>query len=130
MLSYLEKNNQVSWFITLFIAAFIFYMSSQTFQGGGGKGYLSYIYHFFVFFTLAFFLLLSSIKGKLNKEIFFISLLLAILYGMSDEVHQAFVPGRSSDYKDVLMDSVGIMAAAVIYSFSILVRNKSLSLRL
>ena len=126
MLSFLEKNNQIAWFFTLIIAAAIFYLSSQTFQGGGGKGYLSYIYHFSIFFFLAFFLLIASIKGKLNKEIFFISLLLAILYGISDELHQSFVPGRYADVQDVLMNSVGIMTAAVVYILTIIFRSGNL----
>jgi hypothetical protein len=40
------------------------------------------------------------------------ALLLATLYGVSDEFHQSFVPGRSPDPYDVLADSIG--AAAVI----------------
>jgi hypothetical protein len=32
---------------------------------------------------------------------------LAILYGISDEFHQVFVPGRSADRYDVLADSLG-----------------------
>lgn len=43
--------------------------------------------------------------------------LLSTLYGVSDEVHQAFVPGRNSDWRDVVADGVGSVlgaAAAVI----------------
>lgn len=37
----------------------------------------------------------------------FLALLLAILYGISDEVHQAFVPGRTPSPWDVLIDGIG-----------------------
>lgn len=37
----------------------------------------------------------------------FLALLLAILYGVSDEVHQAFVPGRTPSPWDVLIDGIG-----------------------
>jgi VanZ family protein len=39
------------------------------------------------------------------------ALLLAVLYGVSDEVHQAFVPGRTPSALDVLADGVGALAA-------------------
>jgi VanZ family protein len=32
---------------------------------------------------------------------------LATVYGMTDEFHQRFVPGRNSDWADVLADAVG-----------------------
>jgi VanZ family protein len=37
------------------------------------------------------------------------AILLASLYGMSDEVHQAFVPFRDSSWLDWLADTVGAM---------------------
>ncbi len=36
-----------------------------------------------------------------------IAFALAVLYGFSDEVHQAFVPGRIASETDVLADGVG-----------------------
>jgi hypothetical protein len=42
------------------------------------------------------------------------ALLVATLYGVSDEFHQSFVPGRSPDPDDVLADVIG--AAAVVAS--------------
>ena len=38
---------------------------------------------------------------------------LATLYGVSDEVHQMFVPGRTSDRYDVLADAIGATIAVV-----------------
>ena len=36
-----------------------------------------------------------------------LALLFAVLYGVSDEFHQSFVPGRSPDPLDVLADGIG-----------------------
>lgn len=36
-----------------------------------------------------------------------LAVLLASLYGVSDEVHQAYVPGRSADPLDWVADTVG-----------------------
>ena len=41
----------------------------------------------------------------------------AILYGVSDEFHQSFVPGRSSDVYDVVADSVGAALGAAVFTF-------------
>jgi VanZ family protein len=39
---------------------------------------------------------------------------LAVLYALSDEYHQTFVPGRSGDPLDVMMDVVGICGAMLL----------------
>ncbi len=39
---------------------------------------------------------------------------LATLYGVSDEAHQSFVPGRSPDRFDVLADCVGAALAVML----------------
>ena len=44
------------------------------------------------------------------------ALLLATLYGLSDEYHQQFVPGRTSDLADVAADVTGAgLACLVLY---------------
>jgi VanZ family protein len=39
----------------------------------------------------------------------------AVLYGISDELHQFFVPGRHLSLFDVFLDSVGVIFATMIY---------------
>jgi VanZ family protein len=39
-----------------------------------------------------------------------ISLLVVIVYGISDEIHQTVVPGRTPDFYDALADSLGALA--------------------
>ena len=43
---------------------------------------------------------------------------IAFLYACSDEWHQSFVPGRSAAFSDVLVDSTGILIAAVLIALS------------
>jgi VanZ family protein len=38
-----------------------------------------------------------------------------ILYALSDEYHQYFVPGRHSNWSDILIDSIGAIAGLSIY---------------
>ena len=50
--------------------------------------------------------------------------LIATLYGVSDECHQLFVPGRSFDYLDIAADAVGsVMGAAGARAWSIIRRR-------
>jgi VanZ family protein len=37
------------------------------------------------------------------------------LYAASDEFHQLFVPGRSGEVKDVLIDSAGAVTGALLF---------------
>jgi VanZ family protein len=47
-------------------------------------------------------------------HVFSAASLLAILYGISDEWHQAFVPGRSSGVDDVIADAAGALLGAAL----------------
>ena len=116
MISWFEKNRGISFLITIIIAALIFYISSLTFPAGAGGGYLSYIYHFTVFSYLALFLLISLSGGKPSKNLIILSLILAIVYGISDEIHQIFVPGRYYSIKDILINSLGILITSIAYT--------------
>lgn len=44
--------------------------------------------------------------------------ILGTLYGISDEFHQAFVPGRFSDIYDIIADSIGALIGALIYHYT------------
>lgn len=43
-----------------------------------------------------------------------VAIVLATLYGVTDEFHQSFVPNRSPDTKDLLVDFLGATAGALI----------------
>ena len=117
MLTYLEKHTKLSISITILIAITIFYLSSQTFpQGAPGPDFTlkPIIYHFLAFATLNLFLLISITKGK-NKSLILTAITIAILYAISDEIHQLFVPGRHGSISDILIDTIGILTATIIY---------------
>lgn len=40
----------------------------------------------------------------------------ALLFGISDEVHQRFVPGRSAEVLDVVADAAGGLLAALVFT--------------
>jgi VanZ family protein len=43
-----------------------------------------------------------------------LAILLAAAYGATDELHQAFVPGRSCDVRDWLADAIGAILGGVL----------------
>ena len=51
---------------------------------------------------------------------------IAVLYGVSDEFHQSFVPGRTPDAADVLADAVGAaLALTAAWGWAILLGRRS-----
>jgi VanZ family protein len=43
------------------------------------------------------------------------ALALGALYALSDELHQALVPGRNSDVRDWVADTVGLLLAIILF---------------
>lgn len=65
-------------------------------------------------------LLFRALNGTLGKKRFLLLALITIVitagYGASDEFHQAFVPGRTPDVKDLAADGLGsALAMTVIF---------------
>lgn len=128
MISWFEKHNKLSLFISFLIAVAIFYISSLSFKKGtpGGISFLPFVYHISAFFFLAFFLSVSLVKGK-NKLFILPAILISIIYGITDELHQLFVQGRSCSITDASIDTAGILFASVFYLVILEFRNKSKS---
>ncbi len=125
MLSIFEKHNKICWLLVIVIAVAIFYISTLTFgPTHTGSSIKSFLYHFFSFFFLAFFLLPALVRGK-SKFLILITIILAILYGISDEVHQIFVPFRYFSFLDILTNSLGILVASFIYTLALKRRIKA-----
>jgi len=117
MINWLEKNKTISLVITFLIIMEIFYFSSLSFGGGGGgSSWIPVTYHFVIFFLLGFFTLIT-LKGnrKIEKKFIIITILITISYAILDELHQLFVPFRSSSIQDILTDSLGIASSIIIY---------------
>ncbi len=72
--------------------------------------------HFSLYFMLGALSFLSVITYK--KPRFWIktavAYLFCVLYAVSDEIHQYFIPGRSCELRDVLIDSLGALSAIAI----------------
>jgi VanZ family protein len=80
--------------------------------------YFDKLLHFVAYALLAALFLrafkTSRIKNKV-KFMLILSVLLSSLYGISDEIHQYFIPYRDADLMDVLADTLGGIMGVYIY---------------
>lgn len=116
MIEVLEKNRWLSLILTAVCFILIFYISSLTFSGTGGKSPIAVIYHFTAFSYLTIFLLISLTEGKPNSLLLVLGVMIVLIYGITDELHQFLVPGRSSSINDFLTDSLAIILTGIAYS--------------
>lgn len=72
--------------------------------------------HFIAYLILGVLSLHAIDKEKNTTAKWFIkALLICVLYAMSDEFHQLYVPGRSGELRDVLLDSTGSLVGILGY---------------
>ena len=57
----------------------------------------------------------NGARRKFRKEMF-LPWFIAALYAASDEIHQLFVPGRSGQLSDVILDSAGALAGVAAFT--------------
>jgi VanZ family protein len=91
------------------------------------------ILHFIVFGILGIVTargLRNSGKMRIKENYVSLTVVICILFGAFDEIHQYFVPGRYSDWGDWIADVLGIIIMILIYLGFIRYRelkNKKLS---
>lgn len=68
--------------------------------------------HFTVYLILAL-LVVNALRqsGMAGRKLYLTAFTFCLLYAVSDELHQLFVPGRGGQLRDVLLDSCGALAA-------------------
>lgn len=59
------------------------------------------------------------------RLLFLISVMATTAYGLSDELHQSFVPGRNADAGDAVADFAGSLAGSWFYLHCLYVRLRS-----
>ncbi len=78
-------------------------------------------YHFMAYFGLGILLNLTLIfQNKfltLKKRNAFYTILIGSIYGIFDEVHQYFIPGRSMEFLDFSADFIGLVLAVFFLIF-------------
>jgi VanZ family protein len=68
-------------------------------------------------------------SGLAMRRALLLAVFAASLYGASDEVHQALVPGRAADVRDWAADSCGAALGAAAIAAALRVRRSRASIR-
>lgn len=63
--------------------------------------------HFSLYFVLGIIIYFLNKSFFADKKAICLALLFCLLYAISDEIHQAFIPGRACQLRDVLIDCSG-----------------------
>ena len=82
--------------------------------------YIDKLLHFFAYAVLGalFLRAYKTLRIKRNHILLLIlSILSSALYGISDELHQYFVPYRSAEWMDIFADIFGSVFGVFIYQF-------------
>ncbi len=99
----------IVWMVVIFAASSV---SLPSFP----SGVADYHAHFAVYAVLGGLVAWGRAQGRLGSVTFpstLVAVLIATLYGVGDEVHQSFVPGRDPSLTDVVADSVGAITGTV-----------------
>lgn len=105
-------NKFVKYVIPLVLyCGLIFYLSSLSFNSAPSIGFSDKVLHVLVYFVLGFLFARSmNFRNSLvmvRANFIWLSTFFCLLYGLSDEVHQLFVEGRSFEPGDIMADTVG-----------------------
>jgi VanZ family protein len=108
----------------IFYAALIFFLSSvskfpEEVSFINGIDNWSHCIEYYFFGLLICRWLINERNRFIKKNAHLFTILIGICFGLSDEWHQSYVPGRDATIGDVLADSLGIIAAAVTYHTTI-----------
>jgi VanZ family protein len=123
MTEFVEQNSPTrlpAWAVCgapLAIMAGIFVLSSRSHLPdlNGGRDLQNVAGHFAAYAALgASLAVLLRWLGWPVLRAMLVAIVLATLYGVTDEFHQSFVPNRSTDSRDVLVDFLGATAGALV----------------
>lgn len=74
------------------------------------------IQHTAAYAPLGFLLLRSLVwKNQIRRRDWWLAIVIGVIYAVSDEIHQHFVPGRTMDWTDALADTLGVTIGSSIF---------------
>ena len=105
----------IIWTIVIFVLSSIPSLSPPNL----GIEWQDKIYHFIFYMAYAIFLArafyFQNYSFKVKQKFWLHTLLFGVLYGISDEIHQYFVPGRYMEFADGLADSLGVIVGVTLF---------------
>ena len=95
-------------------AAFLFFLSSRESFGLDLTSGLDKVGHFGAYLVLGWLLARGAARLALSA---WLPILIGAAYGITDELHQTLVPGRSASFGDFVADGLGSVAGVLLYFF-------------
>jgi len=114
-------NKILSWVSVFLWSSIIFYFSSIPHLKIEELGFLDFVLRKIAHITEYAILCILYIRAFRNttkfssKKVYLLSIVLSIIYAITDEIHQSFVPGRSCNLFDLLFDTTGVVLGGIIY---------------
>jgi len=113
------NNFFIYWFPILLYCLLIFIQSSRPSPDITPHWpYIDKVLHFTAYALLGALFLRAFKTTRIKNNlilVFILSALLSSLYGISDEIHQSFVPFRTADAMDALADILGSITGVYLY---------------
>ena len=109
----LQNNRPITyWIPAISYMTLIFVLSSFSLKVPAMKTGMDKLVHFVEYGILSFFFFyaFSNTTGLPRHKIEIVAVLCTVLYGISDEIHQYFVPNRCFDLMDILANTIGAMS--------------------
>lgn len=89
------------------------------------EGIVRKLAHFSIYAVVGFLLMaLVSTYDLEEKKRICISFIIGIIYAVSDEIHQGFIPGRSPKLTDVMIDTMGVAVGILVLLLILTIVNK------
>jgi VanZ family protein len=122
LFSFLERNKVILVYLPLIIYWIVLLaLTSFPVEYIPSTGVSDKIEHYFAYVLLAgllFFTLSFQEKFKaLKRRPFLFTMIISVVYGAADELHQLFVPGRICDIIDWIADFLGVITALLLIYF-------------
>lgn len=112
------KNGIKNWAPAILFMLLIFYLSSQQRLAISTEFTVNFLFfkslhiaEYAILFLLIFRGFYRSFKTLSLKYALWLGVIFTLIYAISDEIHQTFVPTRTGSLTDVFIDSVGIFLA-------------------
>lgn len=111
-----NKGDGREWLWPLLLIALIFTASGRSEVAAPDVPRIDKVAHFFVYGLLSTLIARVPQIVRLRPLGIYSAVVLASLYGISDEWHQSFTPGRSVELFDWFMDTAGAVVAVTVYA--------------
>lgn len=112
------------WLPAVLWMAVIFYLSSRSaIDIPGFLGDFDKLQHIAAYMLLGFLVFRGCVKWR---QPYAAAFAISAVYGITDELHQRFVPGRFCDFRDWLSDAGGIILALIITFIFLRIRRDNI----